>query len=211
MMLEGNSTRLRAVEPDDVGRLCEWENDSRIWLVSGTVEPFSRAQMERFVAAQCESDLIRRGDLRLMIETRPEPCEVSGDGLRATAACRDDASAAPDGRPERIDRTGRIFRTVGAVDLFDYDPLNQRAGVGILIHRADDRGRGYASDALSTLCRYARECLRLHQLWCEIDTENIPSLRLFHGAGFSECGVKRDWQWSPEGYRDIRILQKLFV
>jgi len=209
MMLEGNSTRLRAVEPDDVDRLCEWENDSRIWLVSGTVEPFSRAQMERFVAAQSESDFIRRGDLRLMIETRSAPCAASGEGLRTTAECRN--AAAPASRPDQAAPASRIFRPVGAVDLFDYDPLNQRAGVGILIHRADDRGHGYASDALNTLCRYARECLRLHQLWCEIDTDNTPSLRLFHGAGFSECGVKRDWQWSPEGYRDIRILQKLFV
>ena len=82
--------------------------------------------------------------------------------------------------------------------------------MGILIHRSDDRGHGYATDTLDTLCRYARERLRLHQLWCEIDPDNTASLRLFRRAGFAACGVKRDWQWSPEGYRDVTILQKIF-
>ena len=44
-------------------------------------------------------------------------------------------------------------RAVGAVDLFDFDPLNRRAGVGVLV--ADgERGRGYASEALALLVEY---------------------------------------------------------
>ena len=86
MMLHGGSVRLRAVEPDDVDLLCTWENDEAVWQVSGTVEPFSRAQMERFVAAQCESDIVRRGDLRLIIEA---PCD-----MERTAGRPDDEEAA---------------------------------------------------------------------------------------------------------------------
>ena len=49
MNIEGRTIRLRAVEPGDVDLMYEWENDCDIWPVSGTTEPFSRHQLERFV------------------------------------------------------------------------------------------------------------------------------------------------------------------
>ena len=71
MNLEGRIVRLRAVEPEDAELLYAWENDTSVWSVSGTTEPFSRAQMERFIAAQLQGgDLIRTGQLRLIVETR---------------------------------------------------------------------------------------------------------------------------------------------
>ena len=102
-----------------------------------------------------------------------------------------------------------MFRTVGAVDLFEYDPLNGRAGLGILIYGEENRRRGYASDTLEVLGRYAREQLRLHQLWCTVGAGNAASLALFRQAGFVETGVRRDWLWSPEGFRDEILLQKI--
>lgn len=98
---------------------------------------------------------------------------------------------------------------VGALDLFDIDPLNGRAGIGILIHPADQRGKGYASDAVRIVCGYARTTLRMHQLWCGVEADNTASLALFRGAGFIETGTRRDWQWTPDGYRDEILLQKM--
>ena len=99
---------------------------------------------------------------------------------------------------------------VGAIDLFEYDPIHRRAGIGILIYEQSDRGRGYASDAVETLCRYAHDTLRAHQLWCNVGADNEASLRLFRSAGFTEIGVKRDWLWRPNGYHDEVMLQKIF-
>lgn len=100
-------------------------------------------------------------------------------------------------------------RIVGALDLFELDPLNARAGLGVLIHRTDDRGRGYASDAVEVACRYARTTLRMHQLWCGVGADNAASLALFRKAGFTQTGMKRDWLWTPDGYRDEAMLQKI--
>lgn len=100
-------------------------------------------------------------------------------------------------------------RIVGALDLFELDPLNARAGLGVLIHRTDDRGRGYASDAVEVACRYARTTLRMHQLWCGVGADNAASLALFRKAGFTQTGMKRDWLWTPDGYRDEVMLQKV--
>lgn len=101
-------------------------------------------------------------------------------------------------------------RAVGLVDLFEFEPVDLRAGIGILIHGAGDRGRGFASDALDVLCRYARQVLGLHQLWCSVAPDNAASLTLFRRAGFVECGRKREWRRTPDGWADELLLQKIF-
>ena len=98
---------------------------------------------------------------------------------------------------------------IGTFDLFELDPLNARAGIGLLIHPADLRRRGLASDALATACRYAREALRLHQLWGNAGAANAASLALLRRAGFREVGIKRDWTWTPDGYTDEILFQKV--
>ena len=216
MMLSGGAVRLRAVEPEDAELLYEWENDPAVWAVSGTTEPFSREQIQRFIERQASGgDLLRTGQLRLMIEV-PEPAGAAETGAAETGAAETGA-AETEAEPGMTDeakaanpnRTSRMFRTVGTIDLFEYDVLHGRAGIGILIYDRSDRGRGYAADAVETLCRYARERLRMHQLWCNVGAENEASLRLFRGLGFREIGRKRDWLWTPDGYGDEIMLQKI--
>lgn len=172
MSLEGELTRLRALEAEDVDLLYVWENDPAVWGVSGTLAPFSRHTLRRFLDEQ-RFDLYAVRQLRLVVETL--------DG-----------------------------RAVGLVDLFEFEPVDLRAGIGILIHGAGDRGRGFASDALDVLCRYARQVLGLHQLWCSVAPDNAASLTLFRRAGFVECGRKREWRRTPDGWADELLLQKIF-
>ena len=226
MMLSGGAVRLRAVEPEDAELLYEWENDPAVWAVSGTTEPFSREQIQRFIERQASGgDLLRTGQLRLMIEV-PEPAGAAETGAAETGVAETGAAetgvaetgaAETEAEPGMTDeakaanpnRTSRMFRTVGTIDLFEYDPLHGRAGIGILIYDRNDRCRGYAGDAVGTLCRYARERLRMHQLWCSVGADNEASLRLFRSLGFREIGTRRDWLWTPEGYRDEVMLQKI--
>ncbi|MFR9503533.1 MAG: GNAT family N-acetyltransferase [Rikenellaceae bacterium] len=97
---------------------------------------------------------------------------------------------------------------VGVVDLFEFDPHNLRAGVGIMIAPAFRR-LGYAADALLSLERYASNFLRVHQLWCNVEEDNKASLALFTSLGYVSIGVKRDWNISPEGYKSEVIFQKI--
>uniref|UniRef100_UPI004056B113 GNAT family N-acetyltransferase n=1 Tax=Alistipes sp. TaxID=1872444 RepID=UPI004056B113 len=98
-------------------------------------------------------------------------------------------------------------RTVGAIDLFEVEPLHRRAGVGILVHATEDRGCGFGSEALALLKEYARTTLNLHQLWCNIESHNEASRALFQNAGFELVGKKRGWNWSPEGWHDEELWQ----
>lgn len=97
-------------------------------------------------------------------------------------------------------------RAVGAVDIFDFDPLNGRAGVGILIDPSCRRN-GCAYTALRLMERYARTRLRLHQLYCNITADNLPSMKLFAKAGYQVTGTKKDWVAVPSGWTDEHLLQ----
>ena len=99
------------------------------------------------------------------------------------------------------------FRSVGSVDLFDFDPYHLRAGVGILIAADNERGKGYATDALKELIAYAFNTLQLNLLYCNISTANIASISLFKKAGFTLIGIKKKWNRTTAGYEDEALLQ----
>jgi diamine N-acetyltransferase len=98
-------------------------------------------------------------------------------------------------------------KTVGAIDLFDFDPYHLRAGVGILIGGKQDRNQGIATNALSELIRYTFDILGLHQLYCNITIDNKASLRVFEKHGFVVCGTKKDWIKRQQGFTDELMLQ----
>lgn len=96
---------------------------------------------------------------------------------------------------------------LGLIDLFDFDPKNKRAGVGIIILEENNRYSGYGSEALGLLIRYAFEQLQLHQLYANISTENIASLSLFATFGFEKIGVKKDWNFTNNRFHDEALFQ----
>lgn len=173
MNIKGAICRLRALEPQDVDVLYSWENDTDLWRVSGTMAPFSRHSLMRFIEEQ-QYDIYASRQQRLIIET-----DIDNQPI-----------------------------VVGAIDLFDFDPQNLRAGVGVVVS-AEHRERGYAKDALCTLATYAKDVLRMHQLWCGIGADNKASIRLFQGAGFVECGRRREWILTADGAIDEILMQKI--
>ena len=100
-------------------------------------------------------------------------------------------------------------QTVGYVDLFDFDPVNRRAGVGIYI---DDeyRQKGFGTQALAQIETYAANTLAIHQLWAIVAIDNQPSLALFAKCGFKPAGRLRSWIRRRMQYADALFLQKLF-
>ena len=97
---------------------------------------------------------------------------------------------------------------VGCIDLFEFDPLNQRAGVGILIADEKERQKGIAKDALAVLMRYCFDMLRIRMLFTQVMTDNQASLKLFAGAGFEISGTKRQWVRQGNEWKDVHFLQK---
>jgi len=98
--------------------------------------------------------------------------------------------------------------TVGAVDLFDFEPLHRRVGVGILIEE-ENRGKGFASEALDLILKYCFETLMVHQVYCNIAASNQISRQLFMNKGFLLAGTKKDWLLINNQWVDELLFQKI--
>lgn len=99
------------------------------------------------------------------------------------------------------------FPAIGLIDLFDFDPKNNRAGVGIVIQAPENRNGNIGSEALELLIQYSFYHLNLHQLYANIDTENLASIALFSKFGFQRIGIKKDWTLIAGVYKDEALFQ----
>jgi diamine N-acetyltransferase len=99
------------------------------------------------------------------------------------------------------------FEAIGLIDLFDFDPVNSRAGIGILIQNETNRGNGIGKEALGLLINYSFTQLQLHQLYANIGVDNEASLNLFATFGFQKIGIKKDWIFHNNSYHDEAIYQ----
>ena len=99
---------------------------------------------------------------------------------------------------------------LGLIDLFDFDPKNKRAGIGVLINDKGDRNKGIGTESLEILCRYAFKTLQLKQLYANILEENERSVHLFKKLGFELVGTKKDWIFSEGVFKSELLFQKIF-
>ncbi len=183
-MLKRKNIILRALEPGDADLLFKWENDLETWKVSNTITPFSKSNIIKY--ANSVQDIYSEKQLRLMI------ClDRSGISGAIERNCTPTLSTPP----------------IGCVDFFDFDFLHRRAGLGILIAEKESRGKGYASGALALVIQYAFRTLFLHQLYCNIPSNNFPSIKLFEKHNFKLTGHKKDWIKVPKGWEDELTYQ----
>jgi len=169
-ILENNKIRLRALEPEDLKLLYQWENNTDIWEVSHCQKPFSLFVLRQYLE-NSHLDIYESKQLRLVIE------------LKDTQ------------------------EAIGLIDLFDFDPFHNRAGIGVLLHNSMHHQKGYASEALETLINYCFQILQLHQLFCNITTSNQSSIDLFCSKNFEITGTKKQWIKTQKGWKDEHFLQ----
>ena len=171
-MLEGENIKLRALEPSDIDLLYDWENNTKIWTISNTLNPFSKFILKQYLE-NSHLDIYQTKQLRLIIELKSKNTNIP----------------------------------IGTIDIFDFDPYHLRAGVGILISNEEHRKKGYATEALQILINYSFRYLGLHQLYCNIASDNIKSVKLFTNVGFEIIGEKKDWIKSPSKWINEYLLQ----
>lgn len=84
---------------------------------------------------------------------------------------------------------------IGFIDLFNFEPKNFRAEIGIIIASESDWGKGFAAEALEILKKYCFSQLGLHQVCAGVGEENLRSQQLFEKAGFEKTGHKKEWNF----------------
>ncbi|MDL2322884.1 GNAT family N-acetyltransferase [Bacteroidales bacterium OttesenSCG-928-A17] len=99
-------------------------------------------------------------------------------------------------------------KPVGTIDLYDYDPIDQRAGIGILLDE-DFRNLGYGTETLHLIADYAFRFLLLNQLYAYVPLSNQASVKLFDKCGYEHSGILKSWVKTPEGFEDVYFMQLL--
>ena len=95
---------------------------------------------------------------------------------------------------------------LGLIDLFDFNPQHQRAGIGILILK-EFQNMGFASESLKMITQYAFNHLNLHQVYANIPADNKKSLVLFEKLNFVKIGIQKDWMFSEGSFKDVHLYQ----
>jgi diamine N-acetyltransferase len=67
--------KLRALEPEDLELLYEWENNESYWTISNTISPFSKYTLKRYLE-NSHKNIYESGQLRLMIEHSKEKVTI---------------------------------------------------------------------------------------------------------------------------------------
>lgn len=100
---------------------------------------------------------------------------------------------------------------LGLIDIFDLNPKDRRAALGILIINKEDRGKGYGDEVLSLICNYCFQHLGLHQVYANVSVDNLSSRRLFERKSFQQVGVKKDWILIKGKFKDEVLYQLINV
>ena len=100
-------------------------------------------------------------------------------------------------------------RPIGLIDLFDFDPKNHRAGLGVIVLAEADRNKGIGTEAISLVMDYAFSVLELHQVYANVMAGNRASIHLFTKLGFAEVGTKKHWIYYNGEFKDEILFQKL--
>ncbi|MCL1938501.1 MAG: GNAT family N-acetyltransferase [Candidatus Azobacteroides sp.] len=107
-----------------------------------------------------------------------------------------------------VERTSGI--SIGTIDLYDFDPVNLRAGIGILLD-GNYRKQGFGFQALQLMQIYAFRFLSLKQLYAYVPASNLPSCRLFLKSGYRESGLLQSWIKTVDGFADVYLMQLIRV
>ena len=94
-------------------------------------------------------------------------------------------------------------KAIGTLILSDIDSKNGTAQIHIKMSKDGVRGKGYGTDAVKTIVKYAFYELRLNCIYAQILSYNSVSVRLFEKCGFKKDGVLRSRVYKGGKFIDV--------
>jgi RimJ/RimL family protein N-acetyltransferase len=99
-------------------------------------------------------------------------------------------------------------RIVGSIGLFhaDWEVRSTEVGYGV---RGTERRKGYASEALAEVARWAFTEGGIQRAWLTANTDNLASIRVAEKAGFHREGTLRRAGLEEDGLHDLALFSLL--
>ena len=102
-------------------------------------------------------------------------------------------------------RTREDERLIGFIALHTIEWNNRTSELSIGIGEPEYRGKGYGTDALQLVLRYAFHELNLYRVGLDVISNNTPAIRAYRRVGFRQEGIVRG-AVLRDGRRHDRIL-----
>lgn len=138
--------------------------------------------------------------------------ELGGDDLRPMTVERLSAEWEPLLRGERPDWLGFAIyvqpemRLIGHANVRDFSNSHGTAEIGITLGEAQERGKGYGTEAVRLLVDYAFQHLNAWNVWLDTAAYNQAAIRAYQKAGFREIGRRRGARVAGGGRHDIVLM-----
>jgi RimJ/RimL family protein N-acetyltransferase len=98
---------------------------------------------------------------------------------------------------------------VGNIALHDISHRSRRAVLGIMIGDPINQNKGYGSDALRTLVRFAFESLNLNRVQLLVHDDNARGIHVYKQCGFVLEGTFKQYDWKGGRYHDTHMMAVL--
>ncbi|MFE4711880.1 GNAT family N-acetyltransferase [Paenibacillus sp. NPDC056722] len=99
---------------------------------------------------------------------------------------------------------------IGSCGYNSLDFENEKAEIGYDIAKSF-WGRGYASEALSSLLDYAFSSLKLNRIEAKVDPQNVNSIKLLQKLNFTFEGTLRQYERVDGKFNDLNVYSKLIL
>jgi RimJ/RimL family protein N-acetyltransferase len=99
-------------------------------------------------------------------------------------------------------------KIIGSISVFhpDWEVRSAEIGYGV---RGDERGKGFATEALTAVARWALAKGGIQRAWLTANTDNLASVRVAEKAGFRREGTMRRAALEDDGLHDLAVFALL--
>jgi RimJ/RimL family protein N-acetyltransferase len=98
---------------------------------------------------------------------------------------------------------------IGNIGLHNGSPEDRTIDLGIMIGEKELWGKGYGTDALLTLARFAFEEMNLNRIGLDVYAFNERAIASYAKAGFVEEGRRRQDIYKDGAYTDVVMMSLL--
>jgi RimJ/RimL family protein N-acetyltransferase len=95
---------------------------------------------------------------------------------------------------------------IGNTNLFEIKAEDRKAKLGIMIGEKECWSKGYGSDALMTLLRFAFEEMNLNRVELDVFDFNARAIASYRRCGFVEEGRRRQALFKGGKYHDVVVM-----
>jgi RimJ/RimL family protein N-acetyltransferase len=103
---------------------------------------------------------------------------------------------------------------IGHISLHNIDHFNRNAFIGIFIGNAENRSKGYGTEAVRVVLNFGFKALNLNNIMLSVHADNHAAIACYTKVGFREAGRRREWVFKDGNYIDkiyMDILAREFT